>query len=298
MAKAVKQPQRGAPIASQSSSPTVDKNGRSANINRGFFHGRIPAERSNSEALKGFYAAQGQSKEPPCSIFVVDDTGAVSAIENYRTMLKTGQFGITEYTNIVEMVDRIIKRAAGRQIGYLCITGHAFPGIQFMGQGDISLSKHSIGNTKSEGDVGTQLRRLTAHFSPEATVDLGGCNVGKGQEGEDILGDLASVWGVTVTGGTQKQSPIIPGFEGNTVSCTAPSVGEEATCQTSEAWEDSLWESYIDGWFGQTLRDLGGFNEGGLVADNDGCELLGFEPGCGDDLEVEPEKMELPAKYE
>ena len=83
------------------------------------------------------------------------------------------------------------------------------------------------------------------------------------------------------------------------MSCTAPSVGEEATCQTNESWEDSMWETWAESRFARTVRDMvpWGAPEAS-VADNDGCELLGFEPGCGDDLEVEPEMMELPSRYE
>ncbi len=54
-------------------------------------------------------------------------------------------------------------------------------------------------------DISAELKDLVTCFIPYGSVELHGCETGKGSKGSRLLQELADLWGVPVAAGTEKQ---------------------------------------------------------------------------------------------
>ena len=92
----------------------------------------------------------------------------------------------------------------GETIGNLVIWGHGRPGLQGMGTGidlEHPLRDHSrIIALDGGGRLWNlaDLSRLCGRFSPQALVELHGCQVARHHRGQELLRALSDLWGVTV----------------------------------------------------------------------------------------------------
>ncbi len=109
--------------------------------------------------------------------------------------------------DVGQMVDAILRRlnsvSSTERISYLQIRGHGYAGSQMVGPGDQGFPSNPerIIGLQSNGELlnRTQLQRLSNRFERGAVVELYGCNVADGAQGQQLLEKLAALWGgVTV----------------------------------------------------------------------------------------------------
>jgi hypothetical protein len=145
-----------------------------------------------------------------------------------------GFFTLGEVTvvSVTDMVDKVTRRVGSRFIQNMLIAGHGSPGYQSVGAGtavDTSGSKSlcvDAATGKLAGPADQQLRRLAPRFCRDAIITLGGCQVGKGTQGETLLKAVSNCFGgLPVQAGTANQRPFLPGMEGDVIRCTSTSCG-------------------------------------------------------------------------
>jgi hypothetical protein len=200
---------------------------------------------ASAAAVQGNYGpySMGQRGSPqptssaPLDITVVDDSDWIMAA---AAALRGGE--ISGVTDVRDMVDKVLQRADARKIHSLTLIGHGAGGYQKMGSersGDAALSLRSLPALSGE------LGRLTGKFTSDATVELHGCRVASTPDGVELLRQLSQLWGVPVTAGVPLQRPLLPGYEGTTVTCEP---GEEGgtTCDTDPGSLDEWWD-YLPG---------------------------------------------------
>lgn len=153
-------------------------------------------------------------------ITVVDDSDWVGKIAG---LVRRGE--IKDFSNVAEMVDRVLARAAGRKIGVLHIYDHGAPGYQTIGDQWVGLDRSP--------EVFAELARLAGHFASDGQVVLHGCQAAQGPRGPQLLAFLAQTWRVPVQASEVIQRPGIPGrgLQGSTVECS-PEAGD--------AWLDEV----------------------------------------------------------
>ncbi len=135
--------------------------------------------------------------------------------------------------SVKEMVDAIIEKADGRLINELTITGHASSGDQNISDEDSIAAGFGAEKRK-------ELARLKGYFAEYAVVTLQGCEVGAGVKGEQLLKELATLWGVRVRGGVPYQRPVLyRGMEGSVTTAVPTENGveiEQDDSVTNEFW--------------------------------------------------------------
>jgi hypothetical protein len=109
---------------------------------------------------------------------------------------------------IGQMISDITRRAGLGRLQTLRIWSHGAPGMQNVsagasGSGAVHWASLSLTNLPQVMDTLAQLRQ---YFAPHAHVELRGCNVAQGPQGEQFLIELARIWGVPVQGGTIVQT--------------------------------------------------------------------------------------------
>jgi hypothetical protein len=108
---------------------------------------------------------------------------------------------------VEHIVHQIIKRAGfpGR-IKLLRFHGHGAPGAMNVAAGREDYDVHHSGfSTANLSSTTGPLSKLTPYFGPRGRVELHGCKVAMGPEGQKLLRRLAKIWGVPVTAGTENQ---------------------------------------------------------------------------------------------
>lgn len=142
-------------------------------------------------------------------------------------------------SNAVGVMIRDVISAAGSpgSISVLRIYSHGNEGIFNVAGGVISGEED--GNAIAVSNIGQfepDLRRLAPYFAPHARVELHGCLVGKGKDGEKLLRKLAGVWHVRVQATTSESSMGAVQFTGGVVEAH-PSGGLTSTPGTPIASE-------------------------------------------------------------
>jgi hypothetical protein len=159
-------------------------------------------------------------------IFVLD--GGQGIIDDPVNWID-GLFTVNEVTvtSVDDMVKKVLARVGASSIKNLVISGHGAPGYQGVGSGsawnasgDKSLQVDST-TGKIKGTSDKALRRLASKFTKDALVTLGGCQVGKGTAGSDLLKAVSDCFGVPAQAGTDNQRPFLPGMEGDCIRCDA-----------------------------------------------------------------------------
>jgi hypothetical protein len=150
----------------------------------------------------------------------------------------------SDFTDVPGMVDSVLANADGRPIRNLSIQSHGNPGHQFMSGTygrDSFLSKELL--TDKDSQIPAAMGRLKQHLDPNGMVELGGCQVAKGEKGVEFVREMTRTLGVPVRAGVPYQRPLIPGLEGSTVTCSpAAKPDEDPTCVTeSHPFLDWLW---------------------------------------------------------
>jgi hypothetical protein len=119
--------------------------------------------------------------------------------------------------NVADMVDGVITRAGKLgTIRILRIFGHGRPGRQGMGAGQSYGTSDTV-IAAGASRTNPALARLTPYFARGAVVQLHGCNVGVGWEGQYLLQKLAGLWNVRVQAAIDTQFPnlFVDEFEGS-----------------------------------------------------------------------------------
>lgn len=137
---------------------------------------------------------------------------------------------------VAQMVKDVIQAAGGPgSISVLRIYSHGNQGV-FNIAGEIGYDengKKENYSTEKDGNAITVsnikllepfLRNLTPYFSPQARVELQGCLVGGGSQGETLLRELARIWHVRVQATTRETSISAIEFTGIVVEAS-PSGG-------------------------------------------------------------------------
>jgi hypothetical protein len=160
-------------------------------------------------------AHAGGDEEGVSVTYVSSETDLVSKI------IRTTTFGEADGAeDIPGMVAAIIAKAGGKKIRRLTIDGHGSEGNQRISE-TASIDSGALG----------QLAPLRSHFTSDAVVHLGGCNVGGGPRGQELLTALARTWGVRVSASTSFERPLVPGIEGHNAIA-----GSDGTMQYDESW--------------------------------------------------------------
>jgi hypothetical protein len=123
-------------------------------------------------------------------------------------------------SNAVGVMVKDVISAAGCQgsISVLRIYSHGNEGIFNIAGGVISGEDDgnaiAVSNIKQ---LEPDLSRLAPYFAPQARVELQGCLVGKGTDGEKLLSELARLWHVRVQATTSETSVAAVQFTGSVV---------------------------------------------------------------------------------
>jgi|SRR6516165_10335222 hypothetical protein len=85
--------------------------------------------------------------------------------------------------------------------------GHGGPGSMGISRGTESARNADWAGISVENfdDIKDTLDQLTNYFDQNAVVELHGCNVAKGANGQALLTELANLWGVRVRAGSATQ---------------------------------------------------------------------------------------------
>jgi hypothetical protein len=131
--------------------------------------------------------------------------------------------------SINEMVQKLINQTNGTQIKLLRIHGHGFPGFQAVASGKIRKPHQMAAITIDHFQkIKISLQRLKTSFSKAGEVYLMGCNVAEGNKGEELLQNLANLWGVPITGAAQTQYACEKGTKGiSAQDCKAYTINYE-----------------------------------------------------------------------
>jgi uncharacterized protein DUF4347 len=111
-------------------------------------------------------------------------------------------------TNAVAiLVQLIIERAAACSIiTLLRFHGHGGPGGQNVAAGEAVYDAFGNGiSITNLAVIGGDLARLRPYFAAHARVEMHGCQVASGRNGQNLLRRLAGIWGVQVSAGSRTQ---------------------------------------------------------------------------------------------
>jgi hypothetical protein len=143
-------------------------------------------------------------------IDVVDATEASDRHE-VETIKKAGGDPIVYYAGLCgavgQVVSDIMRRAETQgSIGLLRFHGHGAPGMMNIAAGKQSMFQHQSGISLSNlSGTKAELCRLKPYFAKNGRVEFHGCNVAEGPDGQSFLLQLAKIFGVPVSAGTQSQ---------------------------------------------------------------------------------------------
>ncbi|MFN0252273.1 MAG: DUF4347 domain-containing protein [Kofleriaceae bacterium] len=156
--------------------------------------------------------------------------------------------GVTGFDSLQEMADLVAAKANGAPLGRLEVVDHAGPGIQEVGDQDLTLA-----SLEDEAVLAT-LAQLRDQFGPDGALDLKGCRVGGDAEGDALLRALANQVDVPVSGSSEYQTPFLPGLDGPVKTCHPSEFDEETqkwwqTCTTTSGAVDKGYQK-IQEWIG------------------------------------------------
>lgn len=161
---------------------------------------------------------------------------------------------VTEFRSIQEMADAVSTEADGAPLGRLEIVDHARPGVQEVGDQDLTLE------SLDDEDVAAALSQLRGQFGPDGALDLKGCRVGGDEEGDALLRALARQLDVPVSGSSEYQTPFLPGLDGPVKTCYPPEFDEETqqTWQTCTTTTNPIADTYdqLQEWIGGDLLGM------------------------------------------
>ena len=109
---------------------------------------------------------------------------------------------------VAEMVSQIIRRAPGGGIHVLRIWSHGWPGGQIVaagGNGQAAADHRSALWMYNLSAYTTDLIQLSGYFAPGGRIELKGCSVAGGDDGERLIVGLARIIGVPVRAATVVQ---------------------------------------------------------------------------------------------
>jgi len=144
---------------------------------------------------------------------IIDIIDATEASDRHeiKAIKKGGGTPIVMYgmSGAVEhMVHQVIMQAVkpGR-INLLRFHGHGAPGMMNIAAGkEVHFQHHSGISNSNLGSTKDTLGKLKPYFAKSrARVELHGCKVAKGANGQKLIKDLAKIWGVPVSAGTESQ---------------------------------------------------------------------------------------------
>ena len=136
-------------------------------------------------------------------------------------------FGEIDMRNTTQMVDDALGAAGDNPLGTLTITDHGGPGRQQIGDEQLSVAAL---NDPEHPEMREAMQRLYGHFGEDGKINLGGCEVGAGPEGEALAREVVGLTGVPVSAGLETQNPL-PGYEGPVLTCYPPvEEGAEIEC--------------------------------------------------------------------
>lgn len=102
--------------------------------------------------------------------------------------------------------DIIVRAALPHQIKLLRFHGHGAPGMMNLAAGKEAMFEHHSGISAGNLDsTAGPLGRLQPYFARRSRVELHGCNVASGPNGQTLLRNLSKIWGVPVSAGTKSQ---------------------------------------------------------------------------------------------
>ncbi len=117
--------------------------------------------------------------------------------------VKINMYGMSN--GVGQMISDIMQRVPMGRLERLRIWSHGAPGMQNVsagasGSGAVHWASLSLSN------IAQTLAQLRPYFSSHAHAELRGCNVAQGSQGEQLLVELARIWGVPVQAGTVVQT--------------------------------------------------------------------------------------------
>lgn len=161
---------------------------------------------------------------------------------------------VTGFNDIDGFVDSVIEAADGAPLGRVDLVDHAAPGIQEVGDEDLTLA--SLEDPETVED----LQRLGAKMGPDGHLYLKGCRVGGDEAGDAFLRGLARTLDHPVTGSSEYQTPLIPGMDGPIKTCYPPEFDEETqkTWQTCTTTTNPVANAYdkVQDWIGGGIFDM------------------------------------------
>ena len=90
-------------------------------------------------------------------------------------------------------------------------------------------------------DIAPELKRIKRSFVPFGSVELHGCETGKGTEGSQLLQELAKLWDVPVSAGTEYQAS--GGLDTSTFRFEGKSVTKTPSGSSLEGWAQSVQQT-------------------------------------------------------
>ncbi len=116
--------------------------------------------------------------------------------------------------SIPRLMTEIAGKASGGQLLLLRLHGHGSAGNigvsdgrgLFDSAGQEDLSHRTALSYKNVDSLAGELLRISLLFAPYGSVEIHGCEAGKGHEGQELLRKLANIWGVPVSAPTGRQS--------------------------------------------------------------------------------------------
>jgi hypothetical protein len=184
---------------------------------------------------------------------------------------------LVKVVSVKELVHAVLTRVKGRLLSGLMILGHGCAGVQGVGLSSLGHvaekdkdkewlkqaneqdkaqphleSEGSAYNIKADSDGirslrtngdgelvgdGQLLHKFKGKFTAHATVVLGGCKVGAGDKGDDLLRAVSAIFGnIRVQAGVETQYPLKEGCEGKCKEAHNGDVYEVDATHQSKLW--------------------------------------------------------------
>ena len=189
-------------------------------------------------------AAYGEEELAPVNITAIESEGRYG--EDVDALL--AEHAVTGFRSLPELAAAVTAEANGAPLGRLEIVDHARPGLQEIGDQDLSVA------SLADKDVAAALHQLRDQFGTDGALDLKGCRVGGDEEGDALLRALANELNVPVSGSSEYQTPYLPGMEGPVKTCYPSEFDEETqqywqTCTTTTDVVDDAYDG-LQEWIG------------------------------------------------
>jgi hypothetical protein len=105
------------------------------------------------------------------------------------------------------IADDVERRAQDHPLSSVTLDGHGEPGSQWLS--DTNYLQHTLNSTERDG-----FGRIGRSLAPGGEIELGGCNVAEGEQGQELLAAIAQASGHDTRGGTARQLWMLPGILG------------------------------------------------------------------------------------